>query len=244
MRILITRPRTDAAALADELAGLGHTALIAPLMEIMADAGALLSLAGVQALLTTSANGVRALAAHPQGAAARSLPLFAVGAATAKAARRAGFTDIHIADGDVAALAALARRMLRPDKGRLIHIAGNVRAGDLKGLLENAGFIVETAVLYRAEAATRLPPVADTAIRDGAVGGVVLYSPRTAHIYADLVMQAGLGAHIRLLHHFCLSPAVAAALSALPLAPARRHVAGRPTQAALVALIEDVAGED
>ncbi|HJU19517.1 MAG TPA: uroporphyrinogen-III synthase, partial [Stellaceae bacterium] len=58
----MTRPRAESEALAAALRSRGVEAMIEPLIEIEDRAAAPLDLAGVQAVLCTSANGVRALA--------------------------------------------------------------------------------------------------------------------------------------------------------------------------------------
>lgn len=236
MRLLLTRPSEDSAPLAERLAGMGHEAVISPLMEIVFLPDTDLRLDGVQALLATSSNGVRALAAHPLAAEAQRLPLFAVGDATARTAREAGFADVRVAGGDVEALAALVRENLEAGAGRLVHVAGRDRAGDLKAALNADGFGVEVVVLYAAKAAKALVPEARSALGAGELDAVLLYSPRTARIYVDLVRTAGEDtlAAARKLHHLCLSRAVAAALEPLGLAPARVRVATKPCQAALL----------
>ena len=123
-RLLLTRPREDSVAFAHVLARHGVETLIEPLMTIRIDEGARLDLSGAQAILLTSANGARALAAAAPDRAARQLPVLAVGCATACAARDAGFDTVTAADGDVDALAALATARLCPDSGRLVHVAG------------------------------------------------------------------------------------------------------------------------
>ncbi len=62
MRALITRPRVESQALAALLAERGIDTVIEPLIEIVQDVAALPDLDGVQAILCTSATGVRALA--------------------------------------------------------------------------------------------------------------------------------------------------------------------------------------
>jgi uroporphyrinogen-III synthase len=59
------------------------------------------------AVIVTSANALRAT--DGKLGALRSLPLYAVGARTAEAARAAGFKTVHVADGDARARAALSR---------------------------------------------------------------------------------------------------------------------------------------
>ncbi|MEE8274408.1 MAG: uroporphyrinogen-III synthase, partial [Alphaproteobacteria bacterium] len=98
MRVLITRPREDAEALAEALAVRGVEALVEPLLEIVPLNPGDFDLAGVQAALLTSANGARALAA---ATGSRDVPVLAVGEATAAAARAAGFAEVAVAGGDV-----------------------------------------------------------------------------------------------------------------------------------------------
>ena len=63
MRVLLTRPREDSEGLAAQLAARGVDSFIEPLLEVRFRDGPPLELAGVAALLMTSGNGVRALAA-------------------------------------------------------------------------------------------------------------------------------------------------------------------------------------
>src|SRR3546814_8137965 len=97
MRLLITRPEAEAASLRARLAEHGIAADCAPLLEIRIRRDTVLSLDGVSGLLFTSANGVRAFAAN---AARRDLAVWAVGEASAQAARAAGFSDLHNAGGE------------------------------------------------------------------------------------------------------------------------------------------------
>ncbi len=150
LRVLVTRPRGEAELFAVALAMRGHDAILAPLIEIALIEDVSVDLSGVQGVLFTSANGVRAFAhAVPD----RGLPAFCVGNATANAARAAGFAKVESASGDVETLAALVRERLKPADGALVHAAGTVVAGDLGGSLEAAGFEVCRVRLYRAEIA-------------------------------------------------------------------------------------------
>lgn len=229
MRVLITRPREDAEPLAAVLREHGVKAMIVPLLDIHALTGPPLDLGGVQALLATSANGVRAFAARE---ADRGLPVYAVGDATARIARAEGFRTVETASGDVAALAQLVRDRLDPASGALVHVAGSKLAGDLCGMLSAAGFRYRREVLYEARAAGSLPSAAARAIGERSVQGVVLYSPRTAATFVDLIREAGLVGDCEVLHAFCLSQAVADSVSAISWN--RLVVAARPDQPALV----------
>ncbi len=189
MRILVTRPREDSERLAEKLEAMGHEVVIEPLFTIEPDLDAALDLDGVQALLMTSANGVRAFALRSQR---RDIPVLAVGDATAAAARDFGFANVESAAGNVEDLADLVRARLQPGGGALLHAAGSVTAGDLAGNLGAAGYDVRRVVLYRAEPVEALSAGTAAALRDGRIDLAMFFSPRTARTFVSLVKAAGL----------------------------------------------------
>ena len=193
MRILVTRPEPDASRQADKLAARGHAAVLAPLLAIQPVADVPLQLEGAQALLVTSRNALRALAAHRELAEALTLPLFAVGEATARAAQGLGFADVTAGPGTGAALAKLVSEELQPEQGPLVHLAGETLAFDLKAALAREGFVVRQPVLYRAVPAAKLPAEALSLLKEGKLDGAILMSPRTASIFADLAPPPGCG---------------------------------------------------
>ena len=231
---MVTRPREDAQSLAEALTELGIEPVLEPLMSIDYFAGTPLDLDGVQALLATSANGVRAFARRDPR---RNLPVFAVGDASARAADLAGFTAVTSASGDVTALAALVRQRLYGDGGALLHVAGSSLAGDLAGMLAGHGFTCRREVLYRARPSRALTAGAVRDLEQGTLDGVVFFSPRTAAAFAGLIRQGGLEGTVARLAAFCLSPAVAEEARALSWG--RVVIAGKPEQDALVLAIED-----
>ena len=233
--LLLTRPRQDSVALAEELARHGVESLIEPMMTIRIDGDARLDLAGTQAILLTSANGARALTAASPDREARLLPVLAVGCATAQAARDAGFHSVTAAEGDVDALAALATARLDPDSGRLVHVAGRVGTGDLAPRLRATGFEAERVPLYDAVASRALSAPAHQALKSRSLAGAAFYSPRTARLFAKLTRESGLDSTARALTAFCLSQAVAEAAASLPWK--RVSVAAAPRQDALVACV-------
>ena len=236
--VLISPPVADAGPLAAVLAARGIAARLEPLLLIEFSPGPPLALADAQAILATSANGVRALSLRTE---CRALPLFAVGDATAREAREQGFITVESASGDVAALAALVKRRLDPTQGTLLHVAGTALAGDLAADLASAGFACRREVLYRARTAEGLSEETAAALREGLIDGVLLYSPRTAATFVHLVRAAGLAAQCVRLHAFCLSAAVAAAVN--QIAWKAVVTAAMPTEAALVATVARAAVE-
>lgn len=231
-RILITRPREDAEPFAALLAAHGIASLIEPLMRAEILPGELLDLGGVQALIATSANGVRAFASRDPR---RWLPVCAVGDATARAARAEGFARVASAAGDVEALAEMIIAGHDPANGAFLHVAGTVSAGDLGGRLQARGFAYRRVVLYEMRPAAALSPAAREALAAGRLSGAVLYSPRTAALFADLVDACGLATACASLRAYCLSNAVAERVARLPFAA--RIIATRPDQPAMLAAI-------
>lgn len=237
MLALVTRPREAAAALATALASRQIDSLIEPMMEVRFDEAAL-GLAGVQAVLCTSANGVRALA---RAAAERTVPLLAVGEATAARAAAEGFTDIVSAGGDVADLTRLAIERLKPENGPLLHVCGSAVAGDLAGDLGRRGFTVKRRVLYDARPVAALSADATRALRAGEIDVALFFSPRTSAIFARLVKAANIAQ--------CCATVIALSISAAADQPLEtvlwreRRIAAQPHQPALVDLLDRLRGE-
>jgi uroporphyrinogen-III synthase len=228
MRVLVTRPLEDAKGTAERLLKLGHTPIVSPLLEIRFRDGAPLSLAGVQAVIATSANGVRALIRRT---GRRDLPVFAVGAQTAAAAREAGFRDVKNSDGDSAALADAIPAWAKPDGGILFHAAGNETAGKLFERLRAHGFQMRRDVLYDVLPAESLSRGAVEAMGAGRLDAVLLYSPRSAENFSRCVRAAGLTEMCRNLMAVCISEAAANKCSDLPLREIR--VGDRPSEDAM-----------
>ncbi len=230
MRVLLTRPEQDAEIVIRRLRERGHQALSAPLLTVRFRDGPPLALEGVQGVLVTSANGVRALARRTER---RDLLLFAVGPQTAQEARSVGFTQVESADGDAAALASLLPP--RTEAGALLHACGVQRADRLSVLLSAKGYDVRTVVLYDVEAATTLPHDAIAALENGLLDAALFFSPRSAKVFKTCVLAAGLAATCARLVAVCISRATADALA--PLAFGEIRVAARPNQDALLACL-------
>jgi uroporphyrinogen-III synthase len=233
MRALVTRPREESENLAAALAARGIEAIIEPLMQVRFPAAAPPDLAGVQAVLCTSANGVRALARVTKK---RGLPVFAVGDATASRARAEGFATAESAGGAVADLVRLAVEKLRPQDGRLLHVAGNAVAGDLVGSLRGHGFAIDRIVLYESQPAAMLSEVTVGALRSDSIDFALFFSPRTAAIFTGLASAAGVAKCCGKITALSISAAADAALA--ELAWLDRLIAETPNQPALLSLLD------
>lgn len=237
MQVLVTRPDDDAAPLERELAVRGHSAIRAPMLTVRYLPDAPIDLTGVQALVFTSANGVRAFAS---ACSRRDLPAVTVGTATAEAAAEAGFHMRETAAGDSQALVRLIAASRAPADGALFHAAGSVVAGTLKTDLEAQGFTVRRSQLYAAEAAESLTPEAARALRSGSLDAALFFSPRTARTFVKLACTADLADPCRRVRAVCLSTAVADAVRELPWRNV--HTAERPERAAMLRALDDLAG--
>ena len=229
MRVVVTRPETDAERTAETLRARGHTVLLAPLMQIEplpAD------LSGPwTAIAVTSANALSAIAHSAHSVRLRKLPVFAVGRRSAAAAR--DFAEVHSADGDVHALARLIAHRHRG--GPLLYLAGEYRAADLVGELARSGITAELRVVYRA-VTVPLPPALIEALQAHSVDAVLHFSRRSAENFVSGARAANILPAALAVRHLCLS-----AQAAEPLAAAGASgimVAPHPEEAALIALLE------
>ena len=238
MRFLVTRPEPDASREAEALAAHGHEAVLAPLLKIEFAPDVPLDLAGAQALIVTSRNALRALATRREVKDVRKLPLFAVGEATARAARELGFAILVRAPGTAAGLPELIGGKLDPKRGSLLQLAGENLAFDLKTALEAKGFTLHQPVLYRAVPAEQLPARVLSLLKAGELDGAILLSPRTARTFAALIDKHGAVTQGRRLVCYCLSQAVAEVL--VPLGFVVR-VASKPREEDVLALVDSEA---
>lgn len=227
MRVLLTRPEADALAFAALLRARGHEAVIAPLMRVHFHPGPEVGLAGVQAVLATSANAVRALAGRTRR---RDVPVFAVGPQTEREARARGFADVRNADGDAHALLEATIRWARPRDGTLLHIRGAESSRELETLLCHEGFDVRGEALYDVSAETALPPDVVRQIGEGRIDAVMMFSPRSARIFRQLAAAARIDT--RAMIAICISRAAADALS--PLRFRGILIAAKPNQDAML----------
>jgi uroporphyrinogen-III synthase len=213
--VLILRPEPGASETAGKARRLGLHPHVAPLFAVRALAWEPPDPRDFDALLLTSAN-----AARHGGAGLRRfahLPCYAVGEATAEAARRAGFRDVRTgpADGE-AAVAMIAR----DGAARVLHLCGRERVA-----LTPAAFSIARHPVYAADPVAALPEEAAEAIATGAL--VLVHSPRAGALLRELVAeQAG----IRLA---AISPAAAAAAGD---GWREKAVAGAPRDEALLEL--------
>lgn len=235
MRVLVTRPGPAAEATAKRLAALGHRPVLLPLARAVHDRTA--ALAALErpfaALIVTSAEVFRVLGDVPTGVKSRRV--FCVGPATAKAAAKAGFTDVDAAAGTGLSLAArIADAFPAAPETPLLYLAGEPRSPDLEEKLAETGFPVATVVCYRMQDA----PDGDRdvpALLAEPPDAVLLYSRESALRFFRLPAVAADPGRFERTRFLCISEKTA---SAVPAAfAAGVAVAASPDENALLALL-------
>lgn len=243
MAVLVTRPHPDDEATAAALRARGFEVLRAPMLrfepvpfqdDLDASHGA---------VIATSANALRAIAAHLADSRLLKLPLFAVGEHTADAARRCGFANVISANSDAD---GLRERILASVKAKalkktspLLYLAGADLARDLPGELGERGFTVVTQTTYRMAAVPSLPDETCRAFAANGVEAVLHYSRRSARAFIEAVRAAGVEISALSLPQGCLSASIATVLR--DAGAARVFVASSPDEAALLAaLVEQI----
>ncbi len=213
-KVLILRPQPGADGTAARAIALGLQPVVAPLFTARAVPWSPPT-NQVDAVLFTSANAARLGGEALKGV--RHLPTYAVGEATADAARGAGFESITTGPSDGEAVLAL---MARDGVKIAFHPCGAYRMP----LREDAVRLISTPV-YTTDAAVSLPERARDALHSSAL--VLLHSPRAASVFASLVDDRS---SVRIA---AISPATAAAAGS---GWASVHAAPHPRDSALLEL--------
>ena len=220
-RVWVTRARLGADRTAERLRGLGMEPVVQPLLAVQPLSPALPDLDRFAALVFTSLNGV---AAYADLTPRRDHLVFAVGDATAQAARDIGFTKARSAAGD---LEDLTRLLAEAAPTRLLAIAAETPAGDLARSLREAEGRQSIEILT----AYRTVPTGVAA--PAAIDAVLIHSPRAASEAARNALPAN--AVIA-----CISPAAAAPFQALGRPCA---VSPHPNETALLATLQAALGK-
>lgn len=215
-RVFILRPEPAAGRTAAKAVALGLDARVHPQFAPQPVDWTPPKPANFDALLLTSAHGVRLAGAAL--AAYRVLPTYAVGAATAQALRDAGFADVVAGAGDGSAIAA---RVAADGHRRLLHIGGTTVAP-----MAADGIDVTRIAVYSMIARTPDPAL----VADAAPGSVLLvHSPRAGERLAAQIAQDARAT----LHIVAISPA---ALAACGAGWASGQAAARPVDDEMLAL--------
>ena len=179
----MTRPEPGCTATVGCLAQAGFRPVAAPFLSVRPCRIPLPAASGLQAVIAASGNAIGLPHSY------HALPLLAVGNATARRARKAGFSTVHSADGDAAALRHLVSRLLNPARGPVLLAVGRGQGVRLAANLQQDGFAVHRRAVYAATAVRRFPPAATSALRDG-LDAALFFSAETARAFARLLPRS------------------------------------------------------
>ena len=224
--VLITRPQADAARTAELVTARGFLPVVAPFLTIRACSPTVP--AGVQAILVSSGNALAALPLRD------GVKLLAVGDATAKRARDAGFSEVTSAGRDGAALVELAVGTLRPEDGPLLLACAARQGYATAAALRGAGFAVVRRVAYEAVPVRRFPAEAEATLLGGSLHAALFLSAETASAFVR-ALPAALRSHVRNVMALAIGKPAADALQSLPWR--RIRVPDAPTVDDLLALL-------
>ena len=232
VKLLLTRPREQAEALAIKLRARDIDVWIEPMLSIIPHTNVKLETHDYQALLVTSSNGADSLA---EATTRRDLKLYVVGDVTAATLSHHGFADVWSADGNVDDLAAMVEKDVDPSEGSLLHVGGVYLAGDLVSRLRSSGYKTRHVALYHTVAASTLTQEARCAMANKEIDGVLFFSPGTARIFVALVSGALCEKALVDMTAFCLSEAVSKAANRASWG--HLVVSDRPAAASLIAAV-------
>lgn len=193
--VAITRPLEDAQKLASELQAKGYVPYLVPMLDIRPIRESVPELEEAilqhtpQLICATSRHAVRMLAQQDAG---RSVPLVAVGTATANEAKALGFGMATDAGGNAQALTEHVIRNYDPARGSLLYTRGADVNMDIATVLRSKGFAVTEVVTYKAEFTESLPQDYVQALKAGEVDAVMFFSRRSAQNYVRLVREEAL----------------------------------------------------
>ena len=167
-RVLVLRPEPGATATVEKARALGLDAVAVPLFQVEAIDWEAPDAAAFDGLLLTSANAVRS--GGEKLRSLRGLKAYAVGAATAEAARQAGFDVAATGDAGVERLLG----SIEPDL-KLLHLCGEDRREPVEATQD-----ITRLTVYRAT------PVEnpDLAAAEGSIA--LIHSPRAGRRFAEL----------------------------------------------------------
>ncbi|HVY16282.1 MAG TPA: uroporphyrinogen-III synthase [Rhodopila sp.] len=228
--VLITRPEPGASQTARKVAELGLTPIVAPVLAITPTGQPVEVPAACVATVLTSGNA--APACPP---ACHANPAFAVGSATARRAREAGFTRVVDADADAAALPDLIAATIGARGQTLFLPVGRGQGAPLSMALRDRGWRVVRRVAYQADGVATLPEAAVLALHRRTVRFALFFSAETARQFIRLVRKAGVAETLSTVEAVSISERTAMALRRLPWR--RVRTALRPNQDAMLELL-------
>lgn len=241
-RVLVTRPEPGATATVGRLAEMGFLPLKLPLHETLPlPVQPILPLEGIVATAVPSASAIRH-APRPLIERLAALPCFAVGAATAKVAREAGFLDVVEAQGDAESLAATI--IAHGPDGRIAYLCGRVRRPVFQKRMAYAGIAVLAIETYDTVEIGHAAGAMTEALGGEHVDYALVYSANAAAFLARIAAMDELKGRFASTTLVCISPRVAEAAAGAggKIAAGKIIVAAEPAEHAMLTMLRGDGG--
>ena len=227
--VWVTRAEPGAGETVAKLDALGFAALVEPVIETRVLKVSPMPEGAFDGIAFTSAAAVRL---GSDRISDQTLPVFAVGDATARLAKLLGWRDVRSADGNVEDLA----RLIASDASArtILHPGAVLAAGDLSGILEKLGRQIVSWPLY--ETVERAGPSAELVhqISCNGVYGILVHSPSAGKSLANWLSPLGGLANAIL---FALSGPCTRSLEGESFREI--HISPFPREAALLKVVSD-----
>jgi len=206
VRVVITRAENEAANMANAITKIGCEPLVAPMLEVKYE-DVPIDLTGIQGVIVTSGNAVRALEKSTEE---RDIPIYCVGPQTRKLAESLGFKNVKNSFGGIKNLPIFIGRETTPMEGPLLFLhGGNVTGNPVKDLAQ-AGFRAGGLKVYGAGPVTTLPEEVRAEFEKPVVPEIATFmSIRTFKMFREIMQSEGLLPKVREMVAVCISPAVA-----------------------------------
>jgi len=228
-RVLVTRPEPGASATAQALRSAGFEPVVLPLTGIRPLEIAETSLPAFDAIALTSTNAIRHIPEWLR-TSILTVPVHAVGAASAQAAREAGFANVIAGPGDAAGLASAISQTLAPGS-TVLYLCGKVRKPEFELELRSRGIRAVPVETYD----TVPTDLADADMRKldaGALFAALVHSAEAAKALALLAKRPAAAHAFEGAHLVAISRRAAVPVEAV--FADRIVVAREPTDAAMI----------
>ena len=236
MKILITRPEPDASDLALKLVSRGYQVLTAPIVDIVQYKDTLINLERISAVITSSKNGIRALANASND---RSTCLYVVGKGSKEEAERIGYKNINVGPGDAKGLCDLVCKQLSPSDDDLLCASGMHQSFDMHKYLISKNFSITKVVLYEVKAKKNFPIKIIRAMKNKEIDALLFYSPRVAELFVKFLKEKNLVKQACNFDVICISKKVAKKIENIGWQ--RVLIAESPDQSSIFSLLDSVA---
>jgi uroporphyrinogen-III synthase len=167
------------------------------------------------------------------------LPVYAVGAASARFAENCGLNVVAEGNAGAIELAELMAKELT--KGaRVGYLCGKVRHPDFESRMQALGFVIKPVEIYDTIQVSYLTKSIGETLGDCPLDAVLLHSAESAAALDELLARVKPGQITDNTHYFCFSERIAAKLTSV--VKSRIVISARPNDAALIVAVKKIFG--